>query len=93
MNKLPIVKVPYKLQNPTWEPQYGGDGRCTNMEGFYLPEAMLDAEVLTINLNASGMRVRLVEKMVSRSHPKGQVITFDTDIKYFNELFEIKERA
>lgn len=84
MSKLPIVRVPFSKVNPNFVSVLV-DGQCMNAESYYLPKQMEDAEVLMLNINAGTMRVRLVEKT--------KFGTFDTDIVYFLNRYEIKERA
>lgn len=90
MKRLPIVKVPCRyLPNPYWVRETDVNGVCTNIAGYYLPETMVEAEVLTLNLNSGNMRVRLLEKVVTDSHPKGQVVSFDVSNEYFFNAFDI----
>lgn len=89
---LPIVKVPYSRYNPDFVPVRGADGKTSNIDELRLPEALLDAEVLTLNLNTGSMRVRFVEKQPNPITNKNEVISIDTSISHFMNAYKI-ERA
>ena len=88
---LPIVKVPYSRYNPDFVPVRGADGKTSNMGELCLPEALLDAEVLTLNLNTGWMRVRFVEKQQNPITNKSEVVSIDTSISHFMNAYEIKK--
>jgi hypothetical protein len=85
MTNLPLVKVPFKRRNVHFIPVYDSQsGLCMNIEEMYLPKRMEDAEVLMLNINAGTMRVRIIKK--------DKFGTFDTDIAYFVNRYDIIKR-
>ena len=90
---LPIVKVPYVRLNPDWVGEYV-DGKCVNMDSRKLPEAMLDAQVLSLHISTGKMRVRLLEKQPCHFSKSGlQALTIDVSISHFFDQFQITAKA
>jgi hypothetical protein len=87
--RLPIVMVPYRLPDPAWVAQRDEFGKLLNAEKYYLPEQLLEAEVLQLNVNKNTMRVRLAQKVYSMYKAKDEVVSFDTSISYFYAAFDI----
>lgn len=88
---LPIVKVPYARYNPDFIPVLGPDCKTANMHEQRLPSEMLDAEVLTLNLNTGNMRVRFVEPQFNPSRGKAEVVSIDTSVIHFFNTHKIEK--
>ena len=56
MTELPKLKLTFKLPVPGWEPVYV-DNKAINMDS-YAKDYEVEVEVVQLNLNSGGMRVR-----------------------------------
>lgn len=89
---LPIVKVPLKQLDPAWVGDYGPSGKeqCRNMDARYLPEELLDAEVLTLNLSTGKMRVRFLKPQYCHHSKSGfQALSIDVSIEHFFRQYNV----
>jgi hypothetical protein len=87
MNTLPKLTLKQQVRNPEWMPIYGDNGQAINMDSFYIA-VEVEAEVLTLNLNAGTMRIRYT-RPASHNKKGFEVLSCDTSIKPFLELFAI----
>lgn len=76
---LPVVTVPVRKRNPLFGVEAGVD--------YYLPECMVEAEVLMLNVNAGTMRCRPME-----DSPKKSWHTQDFCISHFFNAFSITKK-
>lgn len=54
---LPTFVSTQQVRNPDWKPEYNISGFATNMSD-YNQKVEVEAEILTVNLNARSMRIR-----------------------------------
>lgn len=54
---LPTFTSVQTVRNPDWVPVYGADNHASNMDDYY-QKVEIEAEILTLNLNARSMRIR-----------------------------------
>ncbi len=77
---LPKLKlVLSRLVNPNFVPQYGADGKATNMDEYHV-DAEVEVEVLTVHFQKGTMRIRV---------PAPYATTRDVDAAPFFEQFAI----
>ena len=77
---LPIIKATVRVYNPAY------DRRIPNVPFMY--DQVREVEVLQLNLNSGGMRVRFMDRFAG----KDKVVTQDIPIKEFFEQYSITEK-
>jgi hypothetical protein len=89
---LPTLIIPLRRRNPNWKPIYeDGNGRPVNMSDWQI-EMPTEVEVVQLNLNTGGMRVRYVTP--NDEMKKGyEVHSVDVSIDHFFNKFDIVEKV
>lgn len=93
---LPTLTLSMKLPNPDWEPKYATDSAvptsrvAVNMDDYY-GTYEVEVEVVQLNLNSGGMRVRF--EWPSKRYKSGyEVKSVDVPIDAFFEQYNIVEK-
>ena len=77
---LPVILAPIRRRNPAWV-------RGSDFQEYYI-EIETEVEVVQLNLNTGGMRVRWNEPNASKK--KGfEVMSTDIDISHFYKYYSI----
>jgi hypothetical protein len=86
---LPLVTIRTREANPAYEPIFvDGEQWPINQSEYYM-EVELEAEVLQLNLNTGGMRVRY--QWPERGYTKLRTVTKDVPISFFFDRYSIRE--
>lgn len=88
---LPVITVTLRRKNPNWKPIYeDGNGRPVNMSDWQI-EMPTEVEVVQLNLNTGGMRVRWSEP--DPESKKGYTVeSRDISIEHFYKHYEITKK-
>ncbi len=79
MDKL-IVTLKLMLRDPSWNPIYGEDRKCLNMDKYYTVIEK-QCEILTVHFEKKTMRVRFMHM--------GKKETRDVSNAEFTRLFDV----
>jgi hypothetical protein len=94
---LPTLRLSMKLTNPNWVPQYATSSEvptsriAINMDDYY-GTYEVEVEVVQLNLNSGGMRVRF--EWPNKRYKSGyEVRSVDVPIDAFFERYQIVEKG
>lgn len=87
---LPTITVSLRRRNPEWKPIYeNGSPRAINTDTYYV-NIDTEVEIVQLNLNTGGMRVRWCEP--DSESKKGYVVeSRDISIDHFYKKYAIQE--
>ena len=90
MDTLPTLTLTLRETNPDFVPIFeDGNNRAVNMDE-YQKDYEIEVEVVQLNLNSGGMRVRY--EWPSKHTKRGfETVSRDVSIKEFFKQYEIKE--
>jgi len=85
---LPVITVTLRRRNPNWKPIFvDGSPRAVNMDDYAM-EIPTEVEVVQLNLNTNGMRVRWSEP--DPESKKGYTVeSRDISIEHFYKHYDI----
>ena len=87
----PKLTLTLRETNPDWEPVFEpGNNRAVNMDD-YRKDYEIEVEVVQLNLNTGGMRVRYV--WPDKTKKGFSMRSCDVSIKHFFEKFEISAKS
>jgi len=88
---LPTLIIPLRRPNPDWKPIYkDGSREPINKDTYYI-DIDTEVEIVQLNLNTGGMRVRYVTP--NDEMKKGyEVHSVDVSIKHFFAKYDICEK-
>ena len=95
---LPTVIIPVRRRNPDFVAKYEPQTKdgitymmCVNSEERYVLQDT-EVEIVQLNLNTAGMRVRYVEENLEMK--KGyEVMSLDVSIQHFFDKYDIVEKV
>lgn len=89
---LPTLIIPLRRRNPEWKPIFvDGNPRAINADEYHVT-INTEVEVVQLNLNTGGMRVRYVTP--NDEMKKGyEVHSVDVSIDHFFNKFDIVEKV
>ena len=88
---LPKITVKLMETNPEWVGEYDENGKCTNFDN-YQKEYDIEVEIVQLNLNTGGMRVRY--PWIDKHATKGvSMRSRDIGIDAFFAKYSITENA
>ena len=87
---LPTITMTLNLRDPNWKPVYSPDGNTVINMDDYQKDFKVEVEVVQLNLNSGGMRIRY--EWPSVRHKKGfEVCSQDVSIEHFYKHYQINK--